>query len=211
MRAESASIREPSPSIREPSPSSREPSPSSRAEIEERPERRRGEKADRGPDGGVHLARERSTRLRRGGSRMSRRGPIPKSVSDRSRDRSLDGADRASTRCPNSQVPLGQAERRIMPRGKHAPTRRSELGEGSAGRSDQDVPDRRRPRLHALHPGARRRGRREARGEVRRHRARGHRGARWHAPRAPRGRGPLRLLIDPGGDPCRGRSPAAVR
>ena len=47
-------------------------------------------------------------------------------------------------------------------------------------RGDPDVPDRRHPRLHRLHPGARRRGRRRAGGEVRRRRARGRRGPRRH-------------------------------
>ena len=47
-------------------------------------------------------------------------------------------------------------------------------------RADPHVPDRRRPRLHALHTGAGGRGGREARGEVRRHRGRGRRVARRH-------------------------------
>jgi hypothetical protein len=34
-----------------------------RAEVEQRPERGSGEESDRGPDGGIHLVRERSTEV----------------------------------------------------------------------------------------------------------------------------------------------------
>ena len=56
-----------------------------------------------------------------------------------------------------------------------------------------------------------RRGRREARREVRGHRPRGRRGARREPARAARRRGALRLLVGPGSDPNRGRPAAAVR
>ena len=87
----------------------------------------------------------------------------------------------------------------------------SPRGRGRADRPDPDVPDRGRPRLHPVHAGAGRRGRSEARREVRGHRPRGRRGARREPARAPRRRGPLRLLVGPGGDPNRGRRAAAVR
>ena len=73
---------------------------------------------------------------------------------------------------------------------------------------DQDFPDRRRSRLHDLHPGSRRRGCRRAGNGVRRARSRRDRIRGWGTRRPARGRSAGRLRFRTAGDPNRDRASA---
>ncbi len=140
------------------------------------------------------------------GAGAARHDPPPRPLRGDRRRRAA-GA-REGSRRPLLDLPRADRRGRCGARGDAAGDLALEPPDGPR---HPDIHDHRRPRLHALHGGARRRGRRGARLDVRRDRPAGSGAARGEADRAAWRRGPGRLRLRAPGASVGARDPGRRR